>query len=788
MNLKKISTFAARYLWLTLAAVILLVAAIVLYFHAAEEISNANERRHKSFQLADELRQSSDDLTRMVRAYAIEGTPLFKQHFQEILDIRDGKRPRPQNYGNVYWDQVLEDDQRPRPLGQAIALLDLMRQAGFGSEELDKLQEAKQASDTLTQTEFAAMKIIESSPNLADRFKAISMLNNTAYRQAKAGIMKPIGEVNDMMDRRTLAAVQTAEAYASKVRLLVILLGLLVAFLMWRLLNAISTEYQEKIASERLLDSIIENVPLMIFLKEATDLRFVLFNRAGAELVGYDRKDFLGKSDLDLFPPDQAANFMAKDREVLDGEMSLLDIPEEPILTAKKGQRLLHTRKVCIRDADGKSKFLLGISEDITERKQTELEIRNLNANLEKRVSQRTADLETTNQLLTKAKIQAEAANIAKSAFLANMSHEIRTPMNGILGMANILRREGVTSKQAQRLDTIDASAQHLLSVINDVLDISKIEAGKFTLEEAPVVVSSLLANVSSILSERVKTKGIHLLIETEHLPHNLTGDPTRLQQALLNYATNAVKFTETGSVTLRTLKQEETADSVTVRFEVQDTGIGITPEALSRLFSTFEQADNSMNRRYGGTGLGLAITKRLAELMGGKVGADSTPGVGSTFWFTVTLTKSGETAEAATATAVDAEAEIRRRYAGRRILVVDDEPVNREIALMQLEAVDLVVDMAVDGTEAVALAQKNRYAAILMDMQMPKLNGLEATQEIRRLPGYRDTPIIAMTANAFAEDKAKCMVAGMNDFLIKPFNPAELFAVLLRSLSRKDV
>jgi CheY-like chemotaxis protein len=223
------------------------------------------------------------------------------------------------------------------------------------------------------------------------------------------------------------------------------------------------------------------------------------------------------------------------------------------------------------------------------------------------------------------------------------------------------------------------------------------------------------------------------------------------------------------------------------VRFEVQDTGIGITPEALSRLFSTFEQADNSMNRRYGGTGLGLAITKRLAELMGGKVGADSTPGVGSTFWFTVTLTKNGETTEAATATAVDAEAEIRRRYAGQRILVVDDEPVNREIALMQLEAVDLVADAAKDGTEAVALAQKNSYAAILMDMQMPKLNGLEATREIRHLPGHRDTPIIAMTANAFAEDKAKCMVAGMNDFLIKPFKPDELFATLLRALSRKD-
>ncbi len=414
-------------------------------------------------------------------------------------------------------------------------------------------------------------------------------------------------------------------------------------------------------------------------------------------------------------------------------------------------------------------------------------EIKNLNVDLEARVRERTAELEHANKMLTVAKIQADSANIAKSAFLANMSHEIRTPMNGIIGMANILRREGVTSKQAQRLDTIDASAQHLLSVINDVLDISKIEAGKLTLEEAPVVVSSLMANVSSILSERVKAKGIHLLIETEHLPHNLVGDPTRLQQALLNFAANAVKFTEQGTVTLRTVKQEETDDSVTVRFEVTDTGIGITPEAMLRLFGAFEQADNSMNRKYGGTGLGLAITRRLAELMGGEAGADSTPGTGSTFWFIVKLKKSGEADVGPTEAAVDAELEIRQHYAGQRILVVDDEPINREVALMQLEAVDLVADMAEDGAEAVALARKNGYAAIFMDMQMPKLNGLEATREIRHLPGYRDTPIIAMTANAFAEDKAQCFAAGMNDFLIKPFNPNELFATLLRALNQRD-
>ena len=542
--------------------------------------------------------------------------------------------------------------------------------------------------------------------------------------------------------------------------------------------------------AKALTDAVFENVPLMIFLKEATDLKYVMFNRAGEELLGYERQHLLGKTDLDSFSLEQATRFSAADREVLDGEAGRLDVPQESVSTASNGERLLHTRKVRIQSPDGTSKFLLGISEDITDRKAVEAELEQHRHHLEALVATRTAELEMANQSLSQAKTAADVANVTKSAFLANMSHEIRTPINGIIGVANLLRREGVSPQQAKRLDTIDASSQHLLSVINNILDISKIEAGKFTLEEAPVDIGSVLGNVNSILAERLQAKGLHLLMEIGQLPGNLWGDPTRLQQALLNYVTNAVKFTDQGKITLRVINQNETDDRVTLRFEVTDTGIGITPEAMSRLFSTFEQADNSMTRKYGGTGLGLVITRHLAELMGGEAGVESTPSVGSTFWFSVCLKKMEmrrNVERQEPSAVVDAESLIRQRYAGQRILVADDEPLNQEIAMTLLQAVGLLVDTADDGVQAVELVCKKRYAAIFMDMQMPKLNGLEAVRQIRNFAGCGDLQIIAMTANAFAEDKALCIEAGMNDFLVKPFMPEQLFGVVLRALDQRQ-
>ena len=414
-------------------------------------------------------------------------------------------------------------------------------------------------------------------------------------------------------------------------------------------------------------------------------------------------------------------------------------------------------------------------------------DVTRLNTELEERVLARTAALDAANRSLTLAKSQAEAANLAKSAFLSNMSHEIRTPMNAIIGMAHLLRRSGVTAAQADRLDKIDAASDHLLNVINNILDLSKIEAGKLVLEDAPVSINSLLRNIDSIMAARAQDKGLKLKIESDVFPPRLYGDPTQLQQAVLNYVTNAIKFTDRGTVTLRAIKQEDSVDWVGVRFEVEDTGIGIPPEALSRLFNAFEQADNSTTRSYGGTGLGLAITKRLAELMGGDAGVESVPGVGSTFWFTARLAKTGHRDDLAQPEPTDAEALIREHHRGRRILLVDDEPINLEVARTVLDESGLTVDSAEDGEQAVERARQTAYAVILMDMQMPRLDGLEATRQIRALPGYHATPILAMTANAFNEDKLRCLDAGMNDFLVKPFNPDQLFVTLHKWLEFSD-
>ena len=436
-----------------------------------------------------------------------------------------------------------------------------------------------------------------------------------------------------------------------------------------------------------------------------------------------------------------------------------------------------------VRNDAGAIVKLRGTIQDISERKLAEAELDQHRHHLETLVEHRTAALSI-------AKDAAEAASRAKTAFLANVSHELRTPLNGMMGMTAVALRGMSDPVRIAQLGKAMLSAERLLVIINNLLDVAWIESERFRLSPADFVLADVIDKLNRLIGPAASKNGLALVIDiaADLSARPLHGDAMHLGQLLGHLLDNAVKFTDSGRVELRVLVAEESASDLLLRFEVRDTGIGIASEHQQRLFSAFERADNSLTRKHGGTGLGLAICKRLAQAMGGAIGLESELGAGSLFWFSARLAK-GTTAVALPPAEgfASAEHELQTRYRGALILLAEDDAINREATTLLIEEAGLRVDTAGNGAQAVDLARATAYDAIIMDLRMPVLNGVEAARMIRALPGRARTPILALTASLFTKDSERCYAAGMNDFIAKPVNPEVFFATLLRWLKRRD-
>jgi PAS domain S-box-containing protein len=508
--------------------------------------------------------------------------------------------------------------------------------------------------------------------------------------------------------------------------------------------------------SEQFLDSVLENLPSMVFVKDAEELRFVRLNRAGEELLGCSREELIGKNDHDVFAEREADSFVQKDREVLaSGEV--VDVPEEPIDTRENGSRVLHTRKIAIRDERGEPRYLLGISEDITDRK----------------LAERAAEA---------ARAEVERANEAKSEFLSRMSHELRTPLNSVLGFAELLWMDGVAGEQRDFVGQIRRSGRHLLELINEVLDLSRIEAGQMSISPEPVQLRAAVVEAVEMIAPEAASRGI--AIEPEYgaaCDRYVRADQQRLKQVLLNLLSNAVKYNRPGgSVRICCSHGDGGAPSVTVA----DTGHGIPEDRLDRLFNPFDRL-GAEHGQEGGTGLGLALSKRLVELMDGRLWAESEVGSGTTFWLELVLAEPPDLALAGHSSHADLVAE--PSDSDLTLLYIEDNVSNFELiksALARLGEPSLL--SAMQGRLGIDLAIQHLPDVVLLDLHLPDMHGKDVLAELKSDPRTRSIPIIVLSADATRRQVTRLLDAGAYAYLTKPVDLPRFLETVQRATGER--
>ena len=913
--------------------------------------NESDNRRYESSRLADQLRQSSDDLTRMARTYVITGDSIYEKYFNDILAIRDGKAPRPENYQNIYWDLVISDKSHSSEKGESISLEQLMKEQGFTEEELTKIQQAHNESDALVSIENRAMAAVkgvfaDSLGNLLvtdtpDLELARNLLHGDEYHEAKKRIMTPINEFFNMVDNRTqddLKHLQQIQSRNSKaiVVLVVLLIGLSAVSFFWisaKILvpikklsvsadNIAKGDYNKRIdiTSSNEIGALAKMFNLMA---EAIEGDISEIKKAEEEIVkANENAEYaadiarMGYWELDLRTLEFTFNDLLfkllhttaeneggyimsseeylkrfvhpDDRKILEEHIQSVMSSTEEIsnqfeyrVIAKDGNTGYGFTKYKNKlNKQGQPMQVSGIHLDITERKAAEEELRKFQFSVENNAvptvwidsngrykyvnkaflnlikydreeilkmtihdvnpefppaawpahyeevkkkesiffesiiqtkegvivpveihsnyakgvqneegwifAQKTdiTERKKAEEEIKEAKSIAEAATKSKSEFLANMSHEIRTPMNAIIGMSHLALKTDLNPKQQDYLNKVDMSAKSLLGLINDILDFSKIEAGKLDMESVDFDLMETIENVGNMINiKAVEKDGLEVLFSIDsNAPRYLVGDPLRLGQVMTNLGNNAVKFTEKGEIVLAVKMLELNDDIATLRFSVQDSGIGLTEEQRGKLFQAFSQADTTTSRKYGGTGLGLTISKRLVNMMDGDIWVESEPGVGSEFIFTVKL-GIGEGIEAE-------PLELTDDLLKQAILVVDDSSTARQILIEMLESIGFKADEASSGAKALSMVEDKKdkpYGLIMTDWKMPDIDGIELSRRIIDKSGPAERPKIILVT-AYAEDEAKEAMKGVDidGLVIKPATPSDIFDAIMIAFGKE--